>query len=122
MNQDPVMILEREKNHPPNKISTVILEFLNTEVIYTNSTVLTNSSVCTNERQTDYGAGMRTEAGTQQKSKFIKLQLTPLPPKKKKKKVNTFSLKAVYQKGVSSIKSCVCAGNRAELYTDMALI
>lgn len=61
MNQDPLTILKRKKYTHKRK-SLLILELLTTEVIYTNSIVLTSSSVCTNERQTGNGAGMRTEA------------------------------------------------------------
>lgn len=56
---------KQRKTQPKQKnpnLSTIILEFLNSEVIYTNSIALTNCGVCTTERQTDYGAGVRTEA------------------------------------------------------------
>lgn len=81
---EPRSINDFKKEKIPTKnISSVILEFLNTEVIYTNSIVLTNSSVCTNERQTDYSAGMRTEA-TERAKKQIHYTATDTSPKKRK--------------------------------------
>lgn len=87
----------KHKKPHQTKPSTVILEFLKNEVIYTNSIALTKSSVCTTEWQTGCGAGIRT--GTEQKSKFLKIE--------KKKEKSITSLKAVYLKGVGKKISCL---------------